>query len=336
MPNPRRAVPAVLAGALLLAACGTEEGGSTRAGGEGGPVSAEILCPSDFPRYGTTNAEEPDPTATPSGTPSALPLPPADGTADADAEVRITGLYSWGPDSGCAGADVSADFEVTNRGEETATYTITFGFRGGMGGGTDNGQRTIESVGPGKTVKGTVVKAADMGSPSEVSGISVVKVRSVPVAEAATASGPCPKSGLHVYADQGDAAMGLRAVGLHLVNCGSTPYELNGYPEIELLDEDHESVDGVRMLQGTAQISTGLGDDTARPVTLAPGEAARATLAWRNTTQSGTPVNAPYARVHAKPGAAPVMVVPEFDLGTTGQLGVSAWAKDETLSTPRS
>ncbi|MGV9454951.1 DUF4232 domain-containing protein [Streptomyces sp. NPDC003635] len=335
MPNPRRAVPAVLAGALLLAACGTEEGDSTPTGSEGGPVSAGTLCPSDQPQYGAPTAEAPVATAIPSGTPSALPLPPADGTADD--EVRITGLYAWGPDSGCAGADVSADFEVTNRGAQAATYTITFGFRGGVGGGTDHGQRTVESVGPGKTVKGTVVRAAEStGSPSDVSGISVVKVRSVPVAEASTASGPCPESGLHVYADQGDAAMGLRAVGLHLVNCGDNPYALNGYPEIELLDEDHASVDGVRILQGTARISTGLGDDTARPVTLEPGEAARATLAWRNTTQSGTPVNAPYARVHAKPGAAPVMVIPEFDLGTTGQLGVSAWAKDETLSTPQS
>ncbi|WP_346426753.1 DUF4232 domain-containing protein [Streptomyces sp. CC0208] len=61
-----------------------------------------------------------------------------------------------------------------------------------------------------------------------------------------------------------------------------------------------------------------------------PGEAAVAGLAWRNTTQAGEPVNAPYVRVWAKPAADPVMVVPELDLGTTGKLGVGPWRKDET------
>lgn len=32
----------------------------------------------------------------------------------------------------------------------------------------------------------------------------------------------------------------------------------------------------------------------------------------------------------AKPGAAPVTVIPELDLGTTGKLGVGPWKKDET------
>lgn len=40
-------------------------------------------------------------------------------------------------------------------------------------------------------------------------------------------------------------------------------------------------------------------------------------------------MNAPYARVWAKPGAAPVTVIPELDLGTTGRLGVGPWKKDE-------
>jgi hypothetical protein len=34
-------------------------------------------------------------------------------------------------------------------------------------------------------------------------------------------------------------------------------------------------------------------------------------------------------QLNAKPGAAPVTVVPELDLGTTGKLGVGAWQKDE-------
>ncbi len=66
-------------------------------------------------------------------------------------------------------------------------------------------------------------------------------------------------------------------------------------------------------------------DRPAGPVTLKPGESALATLVWRNTTQFGTAVNVPYVRVRAKAGAAPVIVSPNLDLGTTGKLGVTAW-----------
>lgn len=85
-------------------------------------------------------------------------------------------------------------------------------------------------------------------------------------------------------------------------------------------------------LPGDAAVATGTGaDGPPRSIVLKPGERAYATLVWRNTVASVTnePVNAPYARVWAKPGAAPVMVTPEFDLGTTGKLGVGPWKKDE-------
>lgn len=130
------------------------------------------------------------------------------------------------------------------------------------------------------------------------------------------------------FADDGDAAMGLRVVGLHLANCGATAYHVEGYPQLQLLDEKRQPVRGVEILQGTDGISTGIAPDGAPgPVTLQPGESATATLAWRNTTGSGDPVDAPYVRVTPKPGAASVVVTPELDLGTTGRLGVSAWKK---------
>ncbi|WP_369169753.1 DUF4232 domain-containing protein [Streptomyces sp. R28] len=332
MPTALRAVPAVLAGALLLAACGSE---SASPGGDGadGRVRAETLCPSDFSRYGAPPPAESS--AGPSGTPTALPLPSADGAAEGG--VKITALYAWGSESGCAGVDYSAEFEVTNRETESATYTVTLGFLSAAGGAVDNGERIVEAVGPGRTVKGSVVMAQPVGHAPEVSGVKVVEVRSVPAAEASSASGPCPESGVRLYADEGDAAMGLRVVGLHLVNCGTGTYRLNGYPELELLDEDHDTVDGVRILRGTDKISTATGGGgTPQPVALRPGEAAEAGLAWRNTTEAGVgdPVNAPYARVRAKPGARPVMVVPELDLGTTGQLGVGPWKKDEAYQDP--
>ncbi|MFC8678327.1 DUF4232 domain-containing protein [Streptomyces griseorubiginosus] len=326
MPTLPRTSASVLAATLLLAACGTE---GAPPGGENGeaPVQAEVLCPTDHSAYGDTPPSEPSPR--PSGRPSALPLPSAGGTAENG--VRITALHSWGPESGCAGVDYSADFELTNQLTEAATYTLTFGFLSASGGAVDHGERTVEAVGPGRTVKGTVTMNETLGNPPAVTGVEVTKVRSVPAAEASSASGTCPKSGVHVYADEGDAAMGLRVVGLHLVNCGTLPYRLDGYPELELQDEAHKPVNGVRILEGTARISTGLGGDgSPEAVVLGPGEAAVASLAWRNTTQAGEPVNAPYVRVWARPAAAPVMVVPELDLGTTGRLGVGPWRKDET------
>ncbi|KMS68424.1 lipoprotein [Streptomyces viridochromogenes] len=335
MSTASRTVPAALAGVLLLAACGSQSASqgddATWARDAGAPVSAAPLCPSDYSQYGGT----PPPagaqaSVTPSGSPTPLPLPSPDGPGENG--VKVTGLYAWGSESGCA-ADYSAEFEVTNSGRKAATYTVTFGFRAASGAAVDNVEQTVEAVGPGRTVKGAVAVTETAGHAPEVSGVEVIKVRSVPADQAPSASGPCPASGVRVYADEGDAAMGLRVVGLHLVNCGTESYELNGYPELELLDEDHDSVDGVRILKGTDRISTATGGGgSPQPLVLRPGEAAQSTLAWRNTTEAGAgaPVNAPYVRVRAKPGAAPVMVEPELDLGTTGQLGVGPWKKDET------
>lgn len=84
--------------------------------------------------------------------------------------------------------------------------------------------------------------------------------------------------------------MGLRAVGLHLTNCGTGAYGVNGYPQLQYLDEDRKPVTGIRTVKGTDGIATGVVPDAPpQPVTLQPGESASATLAWRNTTGSGAP-----------------------------------------------
>ncbi|WP_409471790.1 hypothetical protein [Streptomyces sp. HC307] len=115
MPTASRAVPAALAGALLLAACGSQSASqgddATGAGGDG-RVRADALCPSDFSQYGSPPPSS-EPSVTPSGTPTLLPLPSLEGPGEDG--VKVTGLYAWGAESGCA-ADFSAEFEVTNRG----------------------------------------------------------------------------------------------------------------------------------------------------------------------------------------------------------------------------
>lgn len=291
---------AALAGVLFLTACGTGQAGSTAAG--------------------------PSPSANPCGGQSpSTPAPPPPGPADSEHDgVRITGF--GGGSQGCA------TFEVTHTGSEPFTYTITFDLLSDAGTVLDNTERTVERVAPGRTVPGTLTLSDSTVGSRNVSGVRIAEVRSVPADEAPYSHGPCPESGLRVYADDGDAAMGLRVVSVHLENCGTRPYALHGYPEVRLYDEDHAPVDGVRILRDGSSVALATGaDGPALPLTVAPGESAWAGLVWRNTVEAGTPVHAPYARVRVKSGADWVMVVPELDLGTTGKLAVGPWKKREEV-----
>ncbi|MGV9340317.1 DUF4232 domain-containing protein [Streptomyces sp. NPDC003688] len=305
--------------ALTLAGCGTPRA----VGGE----SAAAACPSATPTPGstppltrpTTTADAPRPPGTPSPVPSAT-----DTERDG---VRLTGLYSGAVDQNgvCRPNGLTAAFSVTNPAAHDMTYTIIFDASGYTG-----AIRIAGPVRPGGTLRGTVAMRRSVGDAARMPNASIVSVRSVPTAEAPSESGPCPASGVRVWADQGDAAMGLRVTGLHLENCGRSPYTLEGRPQLQILDADHEVVEGIRLVPGDEVANLDGSPDVVRPVTLKPGERARSIISWRNTVQTvGAPVNAPYLRVRARAGAAPVMVTPELDLGTTGRLGVRAWQKEQ-------
>ncbi|MFI9363177.1 DUF4232 domain-containing protein [Kitasatospora sp. NPDC053057] len=256
---------------------------------------------------GTAGARQASGSAGPCGVASASP------SAGAQGGVRVTAVSA-----------ACAEYEVTNGTGEAADVRVVFSRMGAGGGAVDSVTKTVEGLAPGAVEKGRV----ELGGTA--TGVKVLTVRSVPSAEASRPDGPCPASGVRVSVDEGDAAMGLRVVGLHLRNCGTAAVTLNGYPELQVLDLERKPVDGVQVVHGGARIASGTGaDDPPQELVLKPGEGARSTLVWRNTTEGGTPVNAPYVRVRATPGAAPVMVVPEIDLGTTGRLGVGAWIGDD-------
>jgi hypothetical protein len=311
----------VTAAVLLAGGCGTQHAGAGAGGADGGG-SADAGCAAS-PSAGTEpGAAEPGGTAPEGAQPGGTS---ADGASSGETEldgVRITGVT--GP------ACEVVEWEVTNSGTRALTYTVVFSLRSPTGAAMDSREETVPSVAPGTTVRRTLDHAAlslSAGTPAA----RIVQVRSVPADEAPSTGGPCPESGVRVYTDRGDAAMGLRVVGLRLENCGTGTYRLEGYPRLELLDEEHEPVEGVRVLRGGSAISTGTGADAPPlPLALKPGERAHATLVWRNTTESGEPVHAAYVRTWAKPGADPVMVTPELDLGTTGKLGVGAWQKEQS------
>ena len=65
-------------------------------------------------------------------------------------------------------------------------------------------------------------------------------------------------------------------------------------------------------------------------VTAAPGERFAAVVVWRNTVADVTPpVTARYLDVALEPGRSAQRVRPDggLDLGTTGRLAVSPWAR---------
>ncbi|ELP62273.1 DUF4232 domain-containing protein [Streptomyces turgidiscabies] len=300
-------LPALAATALLLAACGTETG---RAGAADPPSRTQVDDPGKDGVRITSLTLPPPASSTPSPSPS--------------------DNYSVSADSLATDSGVSAGYEVTNNGSETLTYTVVFSFLSADGGAMGNQTVTVRDVGPGKTVRGTVRQGQVPPTTPRVTQAKVLEVTKVPTSEAPAESGTCPASGIRVSADEGDAAMGLRVVGLHLDNCGKGDYTVEGYPLLELLDDARKPVTGVKILDGSTEITTGAGpDNPPRPVTLEPGESATAALVWRNTTEFGTPVNVPYVRVRAKAGATPVTVTPNLDLGTTGKLGVRPWVKAE-------
>ncbi|MER5195462.1 DUF4232 domain-containing protein [Streptomyces sp. NPDC002755] len=308
MRRPLALLPA-LAAVLLATACGSEHAG-TQNGGVGASGST--------PRTQVTEPAVDGVRITSVTVPSAAATPGASGGGPVKAERLPTGLAA---DSG-----ISAAYEVTNSGAEELTYTVRFDFTTSAGEVMSNEKVTVRSVGAGRTVRGTVRPGTLVPGASPVTTVKVGEVTKVPAAEAPAEAGVCPPSGIRVSADDGDAAMGLRVVGLALENCGQRDYTVDGYPQVSLLDEDHEPVDGVEIFKGSGGISTVTGfDDPPRPVTLKPGERASAGLMWRNTTGSGTAVDVPYVRVRATSDAAPVMVTPHLDLGTTGKLGVSPW-----------
>ncbi|MHC3391192.1 DUF4232 domain-containing protein [Streptomyces lavendulocolor] len=141
----------------------------------------------------------------------------------------------------------------------------------------------------------------------------------------------CPASGVRVEAGTTEAAMGLRALGLVLHNCGAEPFRVSGYPVVAVLGERGEAL-AVTVREGSDV------DSTARPSTflLAPGRRARASAVWRNTVTRTDVVatNGTHLRVTPGAGAAAQTVAPAdggpLDLGNTGTLEVTPWKPYDT------
>ncbi|PZG13802.1 hypothetical protein C1I95_22980 [Micromonospora craterilacus] len=159
----------------------------------------------------------------------------------------------------------------------------------------------------------------------------------LPSSAAADPPTTCPESGVRITYLGVSAAMGLRAMGVELVNCGTRPYRLHGYPAPQLRDNDGDPIP-VRVIRGAKGITSGF-DDPPRPLVLAPGEAAGAALLWRNLVDNPTVVatNAEHLEIAPLAGrpAQEVAIEGRIDLGNTDRIGVSAWrSRVPTAPTP--
>jgi hypothetical protein len=140
----------------------------------------------------------------------------------------------------------------------------------------------------------------------------------------------CPPEGVRLEVEQGEAAMGLRVLGITLVNCGARTYRLNGYPAVRSLDGDRKALK-VRVLHGVKEI-VGSGmpwDGPPKPVVLKPGQQAGTAVAWRNTYDDirEPPVTVRFLDIAPLAGRPSQVIDPPggLDLGSTGRMGVSAW-----------
>jgi hypothetical protein len=152
----------------------------------------------------------------------------------------------------------------------------------------------------------------------------------------------CSAEGIRLAVVATDAAMGLRDLAFELVNCGTAPYTVSGYPDVRLLDEDHQPIE-VTVEQGDGSVAmVPEFDNPPGTVTLQPGERARSGLLWRNlvTDADLTKVATAYSfevRTGAgKPWQEVPLVMPDdtngarqtlVDLGNTRKIGVRAWLK---------
>ncbi|MBC9712626.1 DUF4232 domain-containing protein [Streptomyces sp. TRM66268-LWL] len=149
---------------------------------------------------------------------------------------------------------------------------------------------------------------------------------------AAHSATDCGAESLRATASLVDAAMGLRAMSITFTNCGTSTYEVNGYPAVTVLDADREPV-AIEVLKGTDGISTGLRNTKPTAIRLQPGESVLTTLTWRNTVTDATrpAPHGTYFDIAPAPGRGSHVVQPAdggpIDIGSTAQLGTSAWEK---------
>ncbi|WP_285594905.1 DUF4232 domain-containing protein [Kineosporia sp. NBRC 101731] len=144
----------------------------------------------------------------------------------------------------------------------------------------------------------------------------------------ATATG-CPPGGLTYAVGFTDAAMGLRVTGLTVKNCGSAVRTVKGYPDLTVVDEFQRPLD-VTVEHGEAA-ATGMSSPRPSTFRLEPGQELSSALSWRSTvTLSEDDRSAKAGGVRLTSGKLEQMFMAYLDIGSTGDVYVSAWDRPAT------
>ncbi|MET7367118.1 DUF4232 domain-containing protein [Streptomyces sp. NPDC005566] len=132
----------------------------------------------------------------------------------------------------------------------------------------------------------------------------------------------CPASGARVDVGPVETAMFHRAVVLTLVNCGTKPYRVNGYPSVRALGEDGERIP-VPVNAGGSMFGS---DQGPKGVTLKPGKTVRSILAWVSTEEGGDLIEGDALEIAPAPDTgALVHPLEGHDLRLMDELNTTAW-----------
>ncbi|WP_406016606.1 DUF4232 domain-containing protein [Streptomyces sp. NBC_00984] len=132
----------------------------------------------------------------------------------------------------------------------------------------------------------------------------------------------CPSSGVVVGMGEVEAALGHRAVGLTLTNCGSKPYRVHGYPSVRALDEAGDPLP-VPVNPGSSYMGS---DPGPKEVMLKPGETVRSLLAWVSTPTGGDLIEGDALEIAPAPGLeARTFPLKGSDVRLLDELNMTAW-----------
>lgn len=134
---------------------------------------------------------------------------------------------------------------------------------------------------------------------------------------------PAPGAGLVLSVGLADAATGHRGSVLTLTNHDTRTLSVSGYPDLKVLAADGSVLD-IRVDHGSSFFAR---DPGPRTTTLAPKEKVLAVLSWSITAADGERrLTGEFVTVSPGPGLPPQPRPLKTDLGTTGEVTVSAWA----------
>ncbi|MEV4601236.1 DUF4232 domain-containing protein [Amycolatopsis sp. NPDC049253] len=145
-----------------------------------------------------------------------------------------------------------------------------------------------------------------------------------PVPAPASSSEAAPSPVLVVAAGIVEAGLGHRGSVLTLTNNDTEAHTLNGYPTVRVLDGSGKPLD----VQVHHDVSYFSPDPGPKSFTLAPHEKLMSVVSWSATVTSGEVTTGAAVAVVAAPGEPEQTVPLKTDLGTTGEITVTAWMKD--------